>query len=175
MNRLTHYSLGVLIAFSAIAGAQDTTVVKRLSSADSLSKPPISARRAALYSLLTPGYGQMKLNRTNGAIVFAVAEVAFLGMARKSAYDLRDAKAARRDSVLVSFDNSGNAVYEQGRLVSRLKARRAHYEDWIAALIFNHLFSAADAFVAANLWDMPASVSMSREQGVTKVVAKVSF
>ena len=34
-------------------------------------------------------------------------------------------------------------------------------EDWIALLVFNHLVSGADAFVAAHLWDLPAQVSTS--------------
>ena len=34
-------------------------------------------------------------------------------------------------------------------------ARALHVEDWVAVILFNHLFSGADAFVAANLWDLP--------------------
>jgi hypothetical protein len=41
----------------------------------------------------------------------------------------------------------------------RVRARRTQYEDWIAVLVFNHLISGADAFVAAQLWDLPAQVS----------------
>jgi len=41
----------------------------------------------------------------------------------------------------------------------RVAARRQQYEDWIAALLFNHLVSGADAFVAAQLWDLPGEVS----------------
>jgi hypothetical protein len=41
-----------------------------------------------------------------------------------------------------------------------VKARRLHFEDWIAMLAFNHLFSAADAYVSAHLWDLPAQVEM---------------
>ena len=37
-----------------------------------------------------------------------------------------------------------------------MSARKTHVEDWEAALVFNHLISAADAFVAAQLWDLPA-------------------
>ena len=42
----------------------------------------------------------------------------------------------------------------------RVKARRTHYEDWIAAILFNHLFSGADAYVAANLWDFKANIGV---------------
>jgi hypothetical protein len=31
-------------------------------------------------------------------------------------------------------------------------------EDWTVLLIFTHLFAAADAFVAAHLWNVPVEV-----------------
>jgi hypothetical protein len=40
-----------------------------------------------------------------------------------------------------------------------VRARRLHLEDWIAALVFNHLISGAEAFVSANLYDLPAQIS----------------
>ena len=33
-------------------------------------------------------------------------------------------------------------------------------EDWVAAIVFNHLFSGADAYVAANLWDFNAHIGV---------------
>jgi hypothetical protein len=42
----------------------------------------------------------------------------------------------------------------------RVRARRTHFEDWIAFLIFNHLFSGADAFVSAQLWDLPTEIGV---------------
>ena len=44
--------------------------------------------------------------------------------------------------------------------VALVNTRRLHREDWFAALMFNHLISGADAFVAAQLWDVPASVAV---------------
>jgi hypothetical protein len=41
-----------------------------------------------------------------------------------------------------------------------LRSRRSHMEDWIAVLLANHLFSAADAYVASLLWDLPAEVAL---------------
>lgn len=134
--------------------------------ADSLKKPPIAPRRAMLLSLLLPGYSQARLKHPTSSIVFATAEVLFVGMARKSALDLREAKAARRDSVATSFtvDPKTGAVtpsaYVRSPLVARLGARHTHYEDWIAAIIFNHIISGADAYVAANLWDFNANVAL---------------
>ena len=42
----------------------------------------------------------------------------------------------------------------------RVRARRTHYEDWLAVLVFNHLIAGADAYVAAQLWDLPDKVAI---------------
>ena len=139
------------------------------------AKPPISARRAFLSSFILPGYGQNRLDRPKAAMLFSTLEVLSLGMAAKSAHDLRDAKAASQDSLvstykidpvtgLVALDPKTHqpvpATYIHSRFdADRVKARRVHYEDWIAALFFNHLFAGADAYVAANLWDFRANVA----------------
>ena len=39
-----------------------------------------------------------------------------------------------------------------------MRTRRLHYEDWLAVLVFNHLIAGADAYVAAQLWDLPGKV-----------------
>ena len=41
-----------------------------------------------------------------------------------------------------------------------ITTRDAHVEDWVALLVANHLFAGADAFVAANLWDVPARLGL---------------
>jgi hypothetical protein len=102
-------------------------------------------------------------------------EALVLSMAAKAANDLRIAKAHARDIVVNKYrtdaatgapviDSAGKYVVEDsGRtryVALRVKARRTHYEDWIAALAFNHLFAGADAFVAAQLWDLPAHVGL---------------
>lgn len=139
------------------------------------TKPPISPRRAFLSSLILPGYGQNRLDRPKAAMLFSTLEVVSIGMAAKSAHDLRDAKAVSQDSVvstyktdpatgLVTLDPKTRqpvpATYIHSRFdADRVKARRVHFEDWIAAILFNHLFAAADAYVAANLWDFRANVA----------------
>ena len=109
-------------------------------------------------------------------MLFAVIEVGSIGMARKSAMDLAEAKALAKDSIVATYQidpNTGLAVidpktglpipetYIASRFTpDRVKARRTHYEDWIAAIVFNHLFSGADAYVAANLWDFKANIGV---------------
>jgi hypothetical protein len=133
---------------------------------DSLRKPPIAPRRAMLLSLAIPGYAQSRLNRPTAAVLFATTEILSIGMARKAGQDLREAKAARKDSIPTGFstDANGNVVpagFTQNRLVARLGARKTHYEDWIAMIIFNHIIAGADAYVAANLWDFRANVAVA--------------
>jgi len=137
-------------------------------------KPPISPKRAFFYSLLIPGYGQSVLNRPIAGSLFFGAEVTWIAMATKSAYDLRYARAHERDSLVVAYalDSTGavqrdslgrmvGATYAPNRYASdRVNARRKHLEDYYALLIANHLLAGAEAFVSAQLWDVPEHVSI---------------
>jgi hypothetical protein len=141
---------------------------------------PISPGRAFVRSLLLPGSGQVALDRTVAAGVYAFVEFAAIGMARKSALDLRQARHAPVDSTVVRYERNpatGELLLdpETGQPIpaeftisdigGRVRARKQHLEDWIALLIFNHLFSAADAYVAAHLWDFPATVGAAIAPG----------
>ena len=153
------------------------------------SKPPMSPRRAFLTSLLIPGYAQTVFGRDHAAMLFAVIEIGSLAMARKSAQDLAEAKAFAGDSIVATYKidpNTGIALidpktglpipdtYIASRFTpDRIKARRTHYEDWIAAIVFNHLFSGADAYVAANLWDFNANIGVVAAPGSGGVYASL--
>lgn len=117
-------------------------------------------------------------------MIFTVVEIGSLGMARKAAQDLAEAKSLARDSVvstykidpttgLAEIDSKTGLPIPDTWVASRftpdrIKARRTHYEDWIAAIVFNHLFAGADAYVAANLWDFKANVgAVSSASSVT--------
>ena len=137
-------------------------------------KPPISPRRAFLYSVLVPGYGQSVLDRPIAGAMFFGAEVTWIALATKSAFDLRYARAHERDSIVVTYslDEQGRVKTDSlGRLVgatyapnryatARVEARRKHLEDYYALIIANHLLAGAEAFVAAQLWDLPEHVSI---------------
>ncbi len=134
-----------------------------------------------IYSMLLPGYSQAKLNHPTSSIVFAVAEILSIGMARKSALDLREARTARQDSIPTGFvaDTIAGTItatgYTQNRLVARIGARRTHYEDWLAAIIFNHVISGADAYVSANLWDFNANIGVAPTRNGAALAASVAF
>ncbi len=158
---------------------------------DTTRKPPLSPRRAFLTSLLIPGYAQTVFGRDRAAMLFAVIEIGSIGMARKAALDLAEAKGLPRDSVVATYKvdpNTGLATidpktglpvpdtYIASRFTAdRIKARRTHYEDWIAAIVFNHLFSGADAYVAANLWDFKANIGVVAAPRSPGVYASLRF
>ncbi len=183
------------VALSATAGAQAADsalpgVNTALTPPDTSLHPPLSPRRAFLTSLLAPGYAQTRLERPHAAMLFAVVEIGAIGMAMKSAQDLREAKGVPKDSIVATYktDAAGKAVldpktglpvpdtYIKSRFnLDRVKARRVHYEDWIAAIAFNHLFAGADAYVAANLWDFRANIGVTATPSSAKVSASIAF
>ena len=139
--------------------------------------PPISPRRAFLYSFILPGYGQSILGRPTAGAIFVLAESVGLAMLRESSADLREARRFRSDSlVVIGTDAAGKPVTQASPWTQTLiDVRRSHVEDWAAFLVANHLFAAADAYVAAHLWDLPAQVSLrSTEQG-TVVAARLRW
>jgi hypothetical protein len=119
-----------------------------------------------------PGWGQAKLDRGTAGAVFVLTETLSAVMIVKSKRQLDLAKDARGDSLFVGYelatdgspvlDDLGNPVlvFAPDPLASRTRSRRQQLEDWIAILAFNHLFSAADAFVAGHLGDIPRRLSM---------------
>ncbi len=138
-------------------------------------RPPISPGTAFLDSFILPGYGQSRLDRAYaGALFFTVEAVAVLRL-RQAQIDLKYAQRHLNDSTLVVQtyeqdpttgqplrDSLGKfipATYAYSKYDSSLVAsRKTHVEDWWAVIIFNHLISGADAFIEAQLWDLPAHV-----------------
>ena len=195
------HSPAILVLLSLIAATLPATVsAQRRDSVragvaapvrDTTPKPPMSPRKAFLTSLAIPGYAQTIFGRDKAAMLFTIVEIGSLGMARKSAQDLAEAKAFGSDSVVATYKtdpNTGLAIldsktgqpipdtYITSRYTAdRIKARRTHYEDWIAAIVFNHLFAGADAYVAANLWDFRTNVGVASTANSTVIYASIPF
>lgn len=150
-------------------------------------EPPISPGRAFFTSLLVPGLAQTRLNRPNAAALFTAAEVLSVGMLSKSLYDFSVARNFEADSLPLSYETDPEtgavvrdpetgepvvAEWSVGRYSTELRrARRLHVEDWIAILVLNHLVSAIDAYVAANLWDMPVDIAVRGSRRGTVLAA----
>jgi hypothetical protein len=180
--------VALLIALSASAFAQKPDSLMKVTAVDTvgtaqgtkrLLKPyiaaPISARRAFVYSALIPGMGQAALDRKYTGATFFIIEAVSWALLRRSAEDARIAKSFLGDSTPKSYvidsttgiatrDAHGNPVVatwsHNGYTTDLVRARNLHVEDWVAVILFNHLFSGADAFVAANLWDLPQHLGM---------------
>ena len=140
---------------------------------DSLLRPPITPRSAFLHSLALPGWGQSALRRSTAATLFSAAEIGAIYMVAKSRADLRRARAlSGLDSIIVGDPSLGGSVSAVAAMSDGLvNARRLHLEDWLAVLIFNHLLAGADAYVAANLWDLPARVTITHTPAGTGIGA----
>jgi hypothetical protein len=181
-------ALACITAAAGVAHAQrvDTARVAAARSsapakADSL-RPPLSPRRAFLYSFLAPGYSQSILRRHKAAAIMLFVEAMSVAMIRESAADVAEARRMRGDSLVISYmDDASGGLRTTPLIVTRrfdeeyVKARQSHVEDWIALLVANHLFAGADAYVAANLWDVPAQLSVRNTPHGPALVASLSW
>jgi hypothetical protein len=126
-------------AADSLRALADTSDARRRERADSVRPlPPITPGGAFLRSLVLPGWGQARLGRHFTGGLFVAFEGVAIAMVWKSEWQLRFAR-------------------ERGRYV---KSHRQEREDWIALLVFNHLFAGAEAYVAANLWDFPKGLTL---------------
>lgn len=179
--------LAVCVSGAALAQKPDSTTGFKAVATDTVpalpakrilkpfTPPPISPRRAFVYSALIPGMGQAALDRKYTGATFFLIEAVSWAILRRSANDERIAKSFAGDSVPQSYaidpntglaqrDGHGNpvvATWSQTRYSKDLvHARALQVEDWVAVILFNHLFAGADAYVAANLWDLPQHLGM---------------
>ncbi|MEP7086049.1 MAG: hypothetical protein ABI884_01845 [Gemmatimonadota bacterium] len=136
-----------------------------------LAGPPIRPKTALFRSLLIPGWGQASLDRgTAGATYFAL-EAGSIAMLIFAKHELATARRAARDSTFVD-DSTFSAPPE---LAGRVRVRKLQVEDWAALIFFTHLFSAADAFVSAHLWDVRVQVHGGQEEHSAMVTATIPF
>jgi hypothetical protein len=95
-------------------------------------------------SLLLPGWGQAVLHRGVTGAVFVFWEGLTLTMTLKASNQLR-------------------YMRETGSEAGEAKAQEV--QDWAVLLAFNHLLSAAEAFVSAELWDFPSELKLQALPG----------
>jgi hypothetical protein len=128
-------------------------------------RPPLTPRTSFFLSFLIPGYAQSVLGRPRASALFIGAEAIGVSMLRQAQYDLNHARSAGQDSVVTSWWDPASGTVQRTVQASPydanlLRSRHAHVEDWVAGIIANHLFSGLDAYVAANLWDLPAEMQV---------------
>ena len=142
--------------------------------------PPLTPKRAFLYSSLLPGFGQSRLDRGTSGALFASIELAAVVMMRRSQMDLREARRYQIDTLPNQYLVSGDSLIKNGSFTNGftrdlVRTRRLHVEDWIAVVAFNHLFAGADAFVSAQLWDVPLELSAFPRPSGAVFVATLRF
>ncbi len=196
LERIRALLLGAALSFvaSSVVTAQTPDTTKRAVPADSAKAataraprvprapalitrlaPPITPKRAFLYSLALPGFGQSRLDRGVSGALFSGVELSAITMLRRSSADLREARRYLSDSLPITFNANGTTATPVGRspnayTADLIRTRRLHVEDWLAVLAFNHLLSGADAFVSAQLWDVPVKLAaLPRPDGAVLV------
>jgi hypothetical protein len=117
------------------------------------------------------------LGRPTAGAIFVLSEAIALGMLRESKADLNEARALRTDSlVVVGVDANGVPIKSPSPYTDELiDVRRGHVEDWVAFIIANHLFAAADAYVGAHLWDLPSQISLRQTREGTVLAARLTW
>ncbi len=118
-------------------------------------EPPVSPLGALWRSLLVPGWGQAILGRRVTGAVFVFWEGVTLGMTLKSVHQLNYLR------------RTGSA---------NVDSKEQEVQDWAVLLGFNHLLAAAEAYVAALLWDFPAELETEvQESGTVNVGVSLRF
>jgi hypothetical protein len=95
-------------------------------------------------SLLIPGWGQAVTGRHVTGALFAVWEGTTMYMTLKAQQE---------------------ADYFKASGAPNLRAKRQEVQDWLVLWGFNHLFSGAEAFVAAHLRDFPKDLKVRAVPG----------
>ena len=101
-------------------------------------------------------------------------------MIRRSQMDLREARRYQIDTLPAQYAVSGDSVVKNGVFTNRftrnlVRTRRLHVEDWMAVVAFNHLFAGADAFVSAQLWDVPIELAAYPRRSGAVFAATIRF
>ena len=114
--------------------------------------PPVSAATqkhikpvdALWRSLLIPGWGQAATGRNMAGAAFAVWEGVTIMMTARAVQEKH------------YMEETGSA---------NVASKDQQIQDWVVLLIFNHLFAAAEAYVAAHLMDFPKELQIRAGPG----------
>jgi hypothetical protein len=117
-------------------------------------------------SFALPGYAQARFDRGSAGALFVAVELGALAMVKRSGDQVREARRFLNDSLPTDFSVGSDGALQPvarsngGFTLDLVRRRRLHLEDWLAVIAFNHLLSGADAFVSAQLWDLPTVLSV---------------
>ena len=143
-------SLSVIPSFRLNAQVPDTTpIVPPIVTTGAIVVPRDTAHRvspwgAFLRSFVLPGWGQAATGRHVAGAVFVAWEGVDAMMTLKAQSEL-------------------NYLKETGS--ANVPAKEQEVQDWIVLWVFNHFFSAAEAFVSAHLQDFPKDLKVRAVPG----------
>jgi hypothetical protein len=157
--------LGSCVVFGAVgahaAHAQEPTPVPaaaRPDTAQALLDAQRSPRGAMIRSFIVPGWGQAWVGSPGRGAVYFALEAGSVWMLYKTIGRLNEARAYE-DFLRETGQLAPEARYPLAR------AREAQREDWITLAVFLLFFSAADAYVAAQLADFDERVAIVPSAG----------
>lgn len=145
-------SLSVVPSFRLSAQVPDTTpIVPPIVTTGAVVVPTDTTHRvppwgAFLRSFVLPGWGQAATGRHVAGAVFVAWEGVAAMMTLKAQSEL-------------------NYLREAGSGPDIVSAKKQEVQDWIVLWVFNHFFSAAEAFVSAHLQDFPKDLKMQAFPG----------
>lgn len=120
--------------------------------------PDISARGALLRSFALPGWGQVYARAPGRGAIYFGMEAASLWMVYKTSRQL--ASSRERDRWLRERNGTPD---ERPSPLTRSRAQQ--FEDWVTLAVTVALFSGADAYVTAQLWDFDEQVQVRPGSG----------
>jgi hypothetical protein len=137
-----------LLAFGLLltAGPPDRLSAQARDSARTTKASPKRTKPvdALFQSLFIPGWGQASTGRYTAGAMFAVWEGVTIMMTARAVQEKHYMEETGSDNVA----SKGQQV-----------------QDWVVLLVFNHLFSAAEAYVAAHLQDFPGELKVRAGPG----------
>jgi hypothetical protein len=125
----------LLTALAAALNAQSRDTARTKTAAAKHVKPV----DALFQSLFIPGWGQASTGRNVAGAAFVVWEGVAIMMTTRAVQE----RNYMRESGSANVDSKSQQV-----------------QDWVVLIVFNHLFSAAEAYVAAHLQDFPKELKL---------------
>jgi len=142
-------TLAVLLGGRLSGQAKDTARARATPAKPTPAKTVAQPKRvkpvdAMFQSLFIPGWGQASTGRNGAGAAFAVWEGVTIMMTARAVQEKHYMEESGSDNVA----SKGQQV-----------------QDWVVLLVFNHLFSAAEAFVSAHLQDFPKELKIRAGPG----------
>lgn len=126
-----------------------------------LPKPVLTPGGAFLRSAILPGWGQLAQGERVTAVLFGLFEAVTVSQtvrAYSQVSSARDSLARLPRPSQVSAAARSQALTDSVAQDSVVRSATRSREDWLVLLVFNHLLSGLESFIAAHLGDFPSDL-----------------